>query len=295
MAGRFSRGWALVGQSWRVLKVDKELVLFPIFSSVTSLLVMASFVVPLAFNGQFERWFGQAQNAHQHGGRGMPADPLFYVWLFSFYFVSYAAITFFNAALIAAAIERFGGGKPTIGSGLSAAASRLPQILAWALVSATVGMVLKIIEDRGKGVGRFVAGLLGAAWTIATFFVVPVIVVEKAGPIEAIKRSGSIIRKTWGEGLVGNLGLSLVFFALFLLAALPVVAGAAIGIGMQAGPVPVLAGLAISILLWIVLSLISSTLRTILVAAAYEYAATGKVPGQFDQELLQGAFRVKGR
>ncbi len=236
MAGRFSNGLSLVGQSWRVLKVDKELVLFPVFSTIASLLVMASFVVPLAFNGQFERWFGQAgQQAGQQSGRGMPADPLFFVWLFSFYFVSYAVITFFNAALISAAIERFGGGKPTIGSGLAAAASRMPQILAWALVSATVGMILKVIEDRGKGVGKFVAGLLGAAWSIATYFVVPVLVVEKVGPIEAVKRSGSIIKKTWGEGLTGNLGISVVFFLLFLLAALPAIAGGRAERGRECG------------------------------------------------------------
>src|SRR5690349_16775319 len=117
MAGRFSRGWALVGQSWQVLKLDKELLLFPIFSTFASLIVMASFIAPLVVMGQFSHWFGQPGTGQQ-SGRGMPADPLFYIWLFAFYFVSYAVITFFNAALISAAIERFGGGSPTIGSGL---------------------------------------------------------------------------------------------------------------------------------------------------------------------------------
>ena len=289
MAGRFSRGWLLVGQSWEVLKLDKELLLFPVLSTFAWLIVMASFVAPVAFTGQFQHWFGGGP-----GGRTMPADPLFYAWLFAFYFVSYAVITFFNAALISAAIERFGGGNPTIGSGLAAAAARLPQIVAWALVAATVGVILKIIEDRGKGVGRFVVGLLGAAWSIATYFVVPILVVEQVGPFESIKRSGSIIKRTWGEGLTGNLGLSVVFFLLFLGASVPLLLGVAAMAALNAGPLPFLLGTGVSVALWIVLSLVSSTLKTILVAALYEFAASGKVPGQFDAGLLRGAFRVKG-
>lgn len=95
--------------------------------------------------------------------------------------------------------------------------SRLPQIFAWALVSATVGVLLKLVENAHEKIGQFISAILGTAWTVVTFFVVPVLVVEKVGPFEAIKRSIALLKKTWGEALAGNFGLGLFMFLLMLL------------------------------------------------------------------------------
>src|SRR5262249_39867725 len=128
----------------------------------------------------------------------------------------YFVIIFFNAALVSCALMRFNGVEPTLGDGLRAASLRLPQILLWALVSATVGMILKAIENSSEKVGQFISGILGMVWTVITYFVVPVLVVEKTGPFAAISRSTSILKKTWGESLVGGIGITLFIFLLAL-------------------------------------------------------------------------------
>ena len=119
--------------------------------------------------------------------------------LFLFYFANYFVIVFFNSALVACAIGRLRGNSPTIGDGLRVAVARIPQIVAWALLSGTIGLVLKLIESSSEKAGQFVSGLLGMAWTIVTYFVVPVLVMEKATPWDAVKRSTSLIEKDLGR------------------------------------------------------------------------------------------------
>ncbi|MGE3240636.1 MAG: DUF6159 family protein [Pirellulales bacterium] len=204
MFQRIATGWELMKQSFGVLRHDKELVLFPVMSGFACLLVLLSFAVPL----WSMPWFRHAVENNE-----VKQNPVMWALLFAFYVVNYFVIVFFNAALVSCALKRLSGGDPTIGYGIREAMSRLPQIAAWALVSGTVGFLLKAIESKNERLGSFVASLLGAAWAIATYFVVPVLVVEKVGPWEALKRSTSLIRRTWGEALVGNMGIGLIIFA----------------------------------------------------------------------------------
>jgi hypothetical protein len=177
-----------------------------------------------------------------------------------------------------------------VGDGFQAAMSRLPQIAAWALVSATVGVALKAIENANDKVGKFVSSLLGTAWTVITYFVVPVLVVERVGPFQAISRSLAILKKTWGEALVGNWGLG---FFLFLLMLPGIVLGV---LGMLACSTMVPVGVAllalagIYLLLWMA---VSSALHGIYLGALYQFAAHGSVPNGFEQENLAGAFTQK--
>jgi uncharacterized membrane protein YeaQ/YmgE (transglycosylase-associated protein family) len=190
MFARIATGWELMKQSFRVLRDDKELVVFPFFSGIACLLVLASFALPLWDTPWLREMFADRQ---------APQDPMAYVLLFAFYVVNYFVIVFFNSALVSCALKRFAGGNPTIGYGLQQASNRFPQILAWAIVSATVGIILKAIESKSQKIGALVASLIGAGWAIATYFVVPILVVEKVGPIDALKRSASLMRRTWGE------------------------------------------------------------------------------------------------
>lgn len=278
MFERMSHGWRLAQESWQVLKLDKSLLIFPLISSIACLVVLISFAVPL-WNTQF----GQALLEE-----GAAEDPLAYVVLFLFYFVNYFVIIFFNAGLISCAILRFKGMEPTVGQGLQLAWSRLPQILGWALVSATVGLVLKLIESRSERVGQIVAGLLGMAWSATTYFVVPVIVVEKGGPITAAQRSLAILRRTWGEALTANFGIGMIVFLASLLGIVPLALGA---MAWTAGlwPLAVL-GFVAGVAWFLIVSLISSAMNAIIVGALYLYAAEGKVPQHFDGQLLADAF-----
>jgi hypothetical protein len=279
MFDRLARGWELAKQSYDVLKLDKELLVFPLVSGLACLLVLASFALPLWNTGYLKVILEEGQ---------VPEDPLAYVILFAFYFANYFVIVFFNCALIGCAIIRFKGENPTLADGFRAAFARLPQIAGWALVSASVGLVLKIIESRSEKAGRLVAGLLGMAWSAVTYFVVPVIVIEKLGPIQATKRSLSILRKTWGEALAANFGIGLIVFVASLIAAIPLILGL---VALASGVVPLrVAGIVVGVVLLVLVGLVSSALHAILLGALYLYAAEGSAPQQFDEAILRQAF-----
>jgi hypothetical protein len=282
MFERIAIGWELMKQSFRVLRSDKELVIFPLISGLACLLVAASFAVPFLLSPELREALQDKQSPAQ--------QPLAYLLLFLFYVANYFVIVFFNAALVSCALKRMAGGDPTVSYGLGEAMSRLPQIAAWAVVSGTVGMILKIIESKSDKLGQLVTSLVGAGWAIATYFVVPILVVERVGPWNALKRSASLMRRAWGEAIVGNMGLGLVIFvamlpgfALFVLA------------GLLAAQQGILAGICIAVgILWIIcVSLVFSATQSILLTALYLYASNGSAPPQFDASLLEHAFRSK--
>jgi hypothetical protein len=278
---KIRRGWRLAKMAFRVLMTDKKLLLFPLFSFYALVLVLASFLVPLLLSTDF------MDMIRQQNGRNLnnvTSNVLAYVLLFAFYFCNYFVIVFFNSALVACVLVRFSGEEPTLGDGFGAAFSRLPQILLWALLSASVGVLLKIISDRSPKVGKIVADLLGVVWGVMTYFVVPVLVVEKVGPFQAVKRSCKIMRKTWGETLVSNFGIGLIMFFLFLAALVPLF------LCLIIGGVAVIIGLVISVTLILLLSLVSSALDTIIVAALYQYAALKETPRGFKEGVLSNAF-----
>jgi hypothetical protein len=284
MFERISFGWQLVGQSFRVLREDKRLIVFPLLSGIACMFVLASFLVPLWGSPRAEALMQDKQ---------IPNDPLSYVLLFLFYFCNYFVIVFFNSALVACAIGRFRGNEPTLGDGIRVAVARLPQITLWALVSATIGLILKVIESQSEKVGEFVAGLLGAAWSVLTYLVVPVLVMERANPIEAVKRSTSLVKKTWGEALSAHIGSGLVFTVVFLVALIPLFLLGALAVYAFGNGLAVLGCVAVAaiVILFILISLVSSALSTILLASLYLYAAEGTVPNNFDSQLLEGAFK----
>jgi hypothetical protein len=284
MFDRISASWDLARSSWQVLKTDSKLVLFPILSAVGTVIVLVSFLVPI---GLFTNW--QQFAAANNNGR-IQVQPYWYAIAFAFYFCNYFVIVFCNSALVSCAIMHFNGKKPTLADGFNAAIARLPQILAWSLVSATVGVLLKAIENANEKVGSIISALLGTAWTVMTIFVVPVLVVEKVGPFDAISRSIAILKKTWGEGLVGRATIGLVMFLFALPGIAVIVAG-----GMLAANVGLIgvALIALGILYLLALSVIGSALQGIFLGALYQYAAFGVVPTGYDAEVLENAYRRK--
>ena len=289
MFQRISTGWELVKQSWQVLKLDKELLFFPLMSGIACLLVMASFAVPMWATGFVDTLAAQENANGEAVNRG--TQILGVVILFAFYFVSYFVVIFFNSALIGCAIIRFKGGNPNLKDGFAAASARLPQIAGWAFVAASVGLILKLIESRSERVGQIVAGILGMAWSAVTYFVVPVIVIEKAGPIEAGKRSLSILKRTWGEALTANFSIGLIVFLLSMLGMLPLFGGA---IALTAGNTILgVLGIVLGVLWILTISLVSSALQSIIVGALYLYASEGKIPQQFDDQIFRQAFAHK--
>jgi hypothetical protein len=280
MFERISYTWSLMGASWSVLKRDKALILFPLFSSIACILVVASFVAPLFF---VDLHAFSVPDSHLSQGQKIMG----WAYLFAFYFVNYFVITFFNVGIIACAVSRMAGGEPSFTDGLNAAMKRIHLIAGWALVSATVGLILKIIESYNKKIGRIIAGLLGAAWTIVTFLAIPVLVVDNKGPIEAVKESASLLKNTWGVQLVGNFSFGLVFFLLFLPGIAAVIFAFSL-MGHSSTLALMILGTAVTY--FIVLALIQSALHSIFQAAVYMH--TQGVPDEtraFPVQMLKGA------
>lgn len=277
--GKFSHTWSLMGASWDVLKEDKEILVFPLISGICCLLVMASFALPMFLTGAWQ----------PPGEEATTADAVeYYGILFLFYFCNYFIIVFFNSAIIACAVIRMEGGDPTVGDGFRAAFSRIALIAGWALVSATVGVVLRIIEDRSKWVGKIVAGLLGIAWGVVSFLVVPILVVEKKRPITAVKESAALLKKTWGEQVIGNFSFGLVFFLLGIPAFVVIFLGV-----LTASPAAIIACVGLGVLYIVLLALIQSALQAIFQAAVYLYARDGRTPPGFDSRLLMDSMVQK--
>jgi len=274
MFAKLSNTWTIMRASFSIVRRDKELVLFSLLSSVCCMLVLASFAIPMV---RADAWMPPSEDATTRD------QVTYYSILFLFYFCNYFVIVFFNAAIVACTIKRLGGGDPTFGDGIRFAVSVLPQIFAWAVLSATVGVILRIIEDRSEKAGRFVAGLLGMAWTVLTFLVVPVLVVEKLGPIAAFKRSTSLLKKTWGEQLVSGFGFGLLGF----LMALPVIP--LILIGFLLGSVGMVVCFVLAAVYLIIVALVNATADAVFRGVLYAYAESGSVPEAFDESALTGA------
>ncbi len=272
---RFGRSWGLLKSCFTVLREDKELLLFPVLSSLSALLVLATFALPLFITQAFSDGFG-----------------VFGAVLgFAFYFCQYLVIFYFNAALVGAALKRLEGGNPSFSDGIGIANGNLPAILGYAAIAATVGMLLKAGRRRNGMLQSIVRSLAGMAWTLGTFLVVPVLVTRKIGPLDAIAESARLLKKTWGENLIGTAGIWLgfgiisffyVLVSIGLVIAAAKVSGAfALGLGIVLG---------IGLLL---IGIVKSAIGAIYTATLYRYATNGAAPEGFDTRQLSLAFTGK--
>lgn len=269
--GRIGRGWRLARVSLGILRMDKELMLLPLASLAITALVWGSWVYAAFF--ALPRWVTT-----------LPAWAYYGLYL-AFYLVASFVVIYFNTAVVAAAAVRLEGRDPTLGQALRAASARILKVLAWAALAATVGLALRAISERFGFLGRIIAGALGLAWSLATFFVIPVVLFEDVGPLEAVRRSSSLFKRTWGETVAGSLGLGLVF----LLLGLPGVAAPVVGL-LLAGPMGLLVGLAVAVVYWLALALVASAAQSVLVAAMYRFATTGQIPSGFPRRDLAMPF-----
>jgi hypothetical protein len=277
--GRISRGWALTRQSWDVLKGDASLALFPILSTIFATLAMVSIWAPtLITRGVFD---------HQTVERN---DPIVYAAGVASAYVSTFIALFFNVALAASAARSMRGEDTKVREGLAAAARRIGPILGWTVVSTTFGLLLRAFENRVPLLGKIAAGIAGAAWGIATFFVVPVIALEGTGPLKSLQHSAAIIKARWGEGATGAATIGLVTVGIsFAIASVAIVG---VVVLLEGGQVLLgYAVLAIAVVLMFGAAVVSATLSQIFGVAVYEYALSGQTPGGFAGQQLQAAFQ----
>ena len=269
----FRRSYLIFRESLQVLAKDKEILIFPLLSGIVTIVAFLSIVFAGVATGVFEHF-------DKH-------DPLNYAVAFVWYFISWFIVLFFNVAVIHCASIRLRGGDPTVADGFRASMQHIGRIAAWALVSATVGVILRFLADRANLIGKIIVGLLGAAWSIATYFIVPVMIFEKRSLRDSVKQSTQLIAKTWGESLVaaGGIGLFIMLLAVAGLI-LPIAA-------FFISPTAALIALAILVVYWIGLSVMSAALSGIFRTALYLYATEGRTPEGFTPEYVQNAFVAK--
>jgi hypothetical protein len=273
---RFETSWEIAKRSWAVLRSDKTLAWFPVLSALGSIAVI------LVLGGLF------AVAGINSSSNGNSLQPIGWVLIVVAYLALATVQTYFLAGLVAGADQRLRGQNSSLRSALEIANSRLHRLLPWAVVTATVTMVLQAIEERFGVVGAIVARLVGLAWNLVTFLVVPILVLEDLGVGDALKRSKDLFKKTWGENVIGQFGLGVVGFLLMVPGLLFVAAGAAMGIAglIVLGTVGVV---------WLIASaVVVSALSGIYRTALYHYAAYGQVPGEFSGIDFDQAFRRRG-
>jgi hypothetical protein len=280
--GRAAGGWMLAKESWRVLRADRSLAIFPVISAMATVVCAALIWSPALILSS---------------GPHKSQIPVYVALGVSVYVLTFIAV-FFGTALAGAASMSLDGKDPTLRDGFSVAVSRLRPILMWSLIQAVVGLVLHATEGAARDsrtpigfVASIIVGLLGAAWSVMTFFVIPILALERLGPVASVKHSWSIVKDRWGESVVGSVSIGLAVFLVVLIPEL----GAGLGFAVLAH-----AHRAAAIILACVGGLIlaagvllAATLNSIFRVALYRYATTGHVSPMFDQKLLDGAFTAR--
>jgi len=263
--------------SWGVLRADKSLAAFPLLSGIASIVVAGAFAGLIALTS-FE------DTTTATGSTSTSFEPIGWVFVVVMYLALAFVVVYFQSALTAAADRSLRREPTSVRDGLREANSRIGVILGWAIVVATVNMVLRAIEERAGFVGQIVAGLLGAAWNIVTFLAVPVIVLERVGPGKALKRSGSLLKQTWGENIIAQVGLGLIS----VVAMLPAVAlgAGAFAIGSLAA-VPLVA---VAVVWILAVAVVMSALTGIYRVALYRFAVDHVPPVAFAEVDFDHAF-----
>jgi hypothetical protein len=278
----FSRSWRLIKASIAILNSDGELLALPLLSGAATFAVGGALVWQANSDGTLDA---------MNGGAGLAGFRNYYLWLFAFYLVEYFIIIFFNTALVGAAIDRLEGRDPTLRSALRLAVRRIGPIFGYAVISATVGLISRLLSERLGIIGKIFGAGIGIAWTVATFLVVPILAADGIGPIEAIEKSAALLRKSWGENLIGNGGISVIMGLLTVPAVLVIVAGVYLfNVNVTlAIPVVVIGGVSL-----LAVVLVGAALSAIYSASVYYYAVNGEPPAGFDNDLIHGAFTPKG-
>tara|TARA_B100000131_G_scaffold314562_1_gene351598 strand:+ start:2985 stop:3884 length:900 start_codon:yes stop_codon:yes gene_type:complete len=274
---RISRGWKMTKLGLAVVKADPELLVYTFLSAVFSLLaigVAISGSVGLDVITSDSECVGE-----ECGGELIFAHMA--IW-FIFYMVVSVVTVFWNAAIVASAYERLSSGaNPSFSYGIGQAMKCLPQIVIWGIIAGTVGLFIQILEglahnDDSPIPLRIMAGLasfiIGIAWWVVTFFMIPMIVLERSGVISGMGKSTELFKKTWGEDVSSHIGTGLLMLlSILLLSAISLPLMILGNVGTVLGLVILAVGTLFTVLFF-------GTVETVNRASLFYYAKTGEAP-----------------
>jgi len=260
-----------------VVRADPELMVYTLLSGILSLLAIG-----VAISGSIG--LDVLVTDPECVGEDCGSELVFghmAIW-FVFYMIVSIITVFWNAAIIASAYERLTAGtNPSFSYGIGQAMKCLPQIFIWGLIAGTVGLFIQILEGLANSEDsppplRLVAGMasffIGVAWWVLTFFVVPIIVLERASVLDSMGRSPELFRGTWGEDVTSHIGTGLLMtLCIFILAAVSVPLMMLGDVGLVLGLVILAVGVLFAVLFF-------STVEAVNRASLFYYAKTGQAP-----------------
>ncbi|HVO41326.1 MAG TPA: DUF6159 family protein [Aggregatilineales bacterium] len=290
---RITTGGQLARQCWDLLRENVEWIKIPLLSSIGVIIVTVIFAILSALVYAVSGSSADSQNS----GSGLSFVGI--VLLFLYYFAMYSVVIYSETALVSIVLMKLRGQKsnPTAADGFAVANQRLSAILGFAALSATVGVIARLITEGGRNSKNFIvaivfsllASLIQGAWTFMTLLVTPVIVSENDGAFDAIGRSWDLFKKTWGEQVVGRFTLG--FFGCLLTLAAMVPGALVAGLGAAAkAPVLVIIGVAGLFVGIAIIALLTSAAGAIFKAVVYLYATEGTTGGLLDEAAVRGVF-----
>jgi len=301
---RFERSWMLFKSSLNVILKNRELLIFPIVTSIATVVIFLFFFAPAALwptgHSYFsaEHWRALSHMYSQvylyHGREQIGPTPVAVVYVIFLYFLSMFVATFFNVAFYNEILAALGGQPVSLSRGLRFACSRWKAILLWAAFAGLIGLIIKAIERRNNIISSIIARIIGTAWSIASVFVIPVIVrdSESNNPLFMLKKSAGTLKQTWGEGLIGYIGIGAINSIVTILSLILVGGAAFVSFQLHNFWLLGIVGAVwlVSMLIW---SYVLNVAGLVYKGALYLYAAEGVVSEPYDQQLLNSAWRYK--
>lgn len=278
---RMSTGWGLGKQSLKVVWNDKTLAVFPLLSGIATLVALAGI-----YFGIGPEEFAKLMESSEGGGAAEDVNPIAMAMALGGYFVCAFITVFFNVALVGCAQISMEERDSKFMDGIRIAMAHLPSIVLWSIVTASVGLLISAIEREGRA-GRVIRSILGAAWAIITYFVIPVMVFEKTNAFSAIGRSTKVMSQTWGENLGARFGLGWLLFLINIPTILLVFGGFVGGPALAAILIP------IAVVYGVLTAILGQAAKSVLTVVLYKYATTGKAPGDFDEGVLTQVFQSR--
>lgn len=272
--GRFRASKLLFTETFRFFWADKEMFWVPAIALIAQFLIFGIALIAICIPaGVFEE-----------GAENVSLSVSEYGTLFVLYVVSAFVLAFSQAVITHIVYTRIHNGDATLWEGIQVASTHVSALFVWACITSTVGILLRFIAERSQLLMKILVAVIGVMWSVLTYFVVPAIVIDKKSAISAISHSGGVFRRTWGETLITNISLGLVFMVFFVLTIITLIGfifftGASIGIIVLAGMV--------LIIIIICASLLSAVLESVLRTLLYVYASEHTVPQNFNRELLE--------
>lgn len=289
--GKFKKSWKLLKGSWKAMRMDKEMVSFPIINAIIAFIVLAIAGV-IAFVARDSMFILTKVD----GGGDLEFKALGNIFFAVIILILGSLSMIFSGAVMHGALERFRGNDPTVKGSFKAALARGGSLLGFGLFSTLIGYIISEIAERIPFIGgKVIMWLAGSAWNVASFFAVPVIVSsdQPINPVQATKKSIELIKKTWGESLIVSLGISIIASLSFVIYATLIAVVIVALVGMQANGWVIGAAAAFSFIGLVAMILIYSVLEAFAKAAIYFYATTGEAPAHFDERMMRAAFTPK--